>query len=129
APSAPFSLDIGTTETLTVNGVGGNDSFTVNSLAGVTDLTAINLNGFDGNDTFNVHSEPNVAIAVTGHLPRTAPGDTLNFDAQGLAVTDNGSQFTQPGRQPVNYMQVETTTLANAAIAVTGTAGDDTLIV
>ena len=54
APSALFNLDIGTVETLTVNGVGGNDSFTVNSLAGVTDLSAVNLNGFDGNDVYNV---------------------------------------------------------------------------
>src|SRR5262249_22756812 len=53
----PFTLDIGTTEALTVNGNTGNDSFTVNSLTGVTDLNTINLFGFDGNDTFNVHSE------------------------------------------------------------------------
>jgi hypothetical protein len=33
-----FALDIGTVETLTVNGVGGNDTFTVNDLTGVTTL-------------------------------------------------------------------------------------------
>src|SRR5207249_4430743 len=91
----------------------------------------INLNGFDGNDTFNVHSEPNVAIAVTGHLPRTAPGDTLNFDAQGLAFTDNGSQITQTGRQPVNYKQVETINFTNTtgSLVITGSGLDDTLVV
>jgi hypothetical protein len=47
-----FSLDIGTTETLIVNGIGGDDSFTVNDLTGVASLTALNLNGFDGNDLF-----------------------------------------------------------------------------
>ena len=47
-----FNLDIGTTETLIVNGVGGNDEVTVNALAGVASLTTLNMNGFDGNDLF-----------------------------------------------------------------------------
>ncbi len=47
-----FSLDIGTVESLTVNGIGGDDTFTVNDLAGVATLTTMNLNGFDGGDTF-----------------------------------------------------------------------------
>jgi CHRD domain/Domain of unknown function DUF11/RTX calcium-binding nonapeptide repeat (4 copies)/Domain of unknown function (DUF4214) len=123
-----FTLDIGTVEALTVNGAGGNDSFTVNSLASVADLNTINLNGFDGADTFNVHSEANVAINVTGHLPRTAPGDTLNFDAQGLSVTDSGGQITQPGRQPVSYTQIEAVN-ATGSIVVDGGSGDDMLVV
>lgn len=49
---APFSLDIGTVETVTVNGIGGADVFTVNDLAGVASLTTLNLNGLDGNDLF-----------------------------------------------------------------------------
>src|SRR5439155_7811947 len=78
-----------------------------------------------------VQSDANAAINVTGHLPRTAPGDTLNFNAQGLAVTDNGGQLTQPGRQPVNYTQIETSNLTNTSgnITVTGTGIDDTLVV
>ena len=48
----PFSLDIGTTETLTVNGAGGNDNIYVFPLAGVASLTNVNLHGFEGNDTF-----------------------------------------------------------------------------
>ena len=47
-----FNLDIGTTETLTVNGVGGADTFHVIDLPGVASLTTVNLNGFDGDDIF-----------------------------------------------------------------------------
>lgn len=46
---APFSVDIGTSENLIVNGNGGNDSITAgNGLAGLISLT---FNGDDGNDT------------------------------------------------------------------------------
>ena len=44
----PFSLDIGTTEALTVNGLGGNDTITGN--AGLAGLIELALSGGDGND-------------------------------------------------------------------------------
>jgi hypothetical protein len=47
-----FNLDVGTVETLSVNGIGGDDTFTVNNLTGVAALATINLYGFEGNDTF-----------------------------------------------------------------------------
>ncbi|MBI1918453.1 MAG: DUF4394 domain-containing protein, partial [Planctomycetes bacterium] len=127
----PFSLDIGTVENLTVNGIGGNDTFTVNSLAGVTSLGFINLNGFDGNDTFNVLPDANVAINVTGHLPRTAPGDTLNFNANGDPVTATANSLQTPGEQPVTFAGIETINLqnTNGSIVVNGTSGPDTLVV
>ncbi len=46
---APFFVDIGTTETLRVNGNAGNDSITGN--AGLAALIALELNGGDGDDT------------------------------------------------------------------------------
>jgi hypothetical protein len=67
-----FSLDIGTVETLTVNGLGGGDVFTVNDLSGVASLATLNLNGFADDDiftfvpasagpiAFNVHGGPGV---------------------------------------------------------------------
>ena len=63
----PFSLDIGTTETLIVNGIGGDDSFTVNDLAGVASLTTLNLNGFDGNDTFTFVATSAGAVVFNVH--------------------------------------------------------------
>ena len=53
----PFTLDIGTAETLTINGIGGNDTFTVDFVDG----DAIP----SGNITFN------------GGDPTTTPGDRL----------------------------------------------------
>ena len=71
----PFSLDIGTTETLTVNGIGGNDTVTTNDLAGVASLTTLNLNGFDGNDTFAYAPTSAGAVVFNAH---GGPGtDTL----------------------------------------------------
>jgi CHRD domain/RTX calcium-binding nonapeptide repeat (4 copies) len=58
----PFSLDIGTVETLTVNGIGGNDTMTVNSLTGVAPLSTLNLNGFDGDDLFGFATSSNAGI-------------------------------------------------------------------
>src|SRR5205823_4879495 len=60
-----------------------------------------------------------------------APGDVLNLDAQGQAVTDTGTQFTVAGRQPVGYAELEAVNLANttAPLTVTGSGADDTLVV
>jgi Ca2+-binding RTX toxin-like protein len=46
---APFSLDIGTTENLIVNGNGGNDTITAGN--GLATLIQITMNGGAGNDT------------------------------------------------------------------------------
>jgi hypothetical protein len=120
---APFSLDIGTTETLSVIGIAGSDSFTVNSLAGVADLTAVNLNGLDGNDTFNVTPAATVTVNVAGHQPRTAPGDTLNYNGSGnVNPSGPGSgSITQAGVQNVNFTGIESVT---TAITVTVQAGN-----
>ena len=72
-----FSLDIGTAETLTVNGIGGDDTFTVNNLTGVASLATLNLNGFDGNDTFT-SSRPRLARSCS--MPMAAPAPTRSKD-------------------------------------------------
>src|SRR5690242_14387712 len=46
---APFSLDIGTTENLTVNANGGDDSFSAGN--GLATLIALTVDGGTGNDT------------------------------------------------------------------------------
>lgn len=81
----PFSLDIGTTEALIPVGAGGGDSMAVNSLAGVSDLTALNLFGLEGDDTFNVVPSSTVSFIVNGGSPilPTLPGDALSVDVTG----------------------------------------------
>jgi hypothetical protein len=111
----PFSLDIGTVETLTVNGIGGNDLFDVGNLAGVADLTAINLHGFTGDDTFNVTppATGGTSISVFGGNPTVPPGDVLNYDAQGQTVTQTSSPIMATGLQPVAYSNIETVNISN----------------
>src|SRR5262245_27651509 len=49
ATPVPFSLDIGTTERVVINGKGGNDS--VLALGNLAALTLLTMDGGDGNDT------------------------------------------------------------------------------
>src|SRR5207245_11637575 len=109
-----FSLDIGTVETLTVNGNNGAETMTLNNLAGVADLTTVNLNGNSENDTFTVQPSAAVTVNVNGGQPTAAPGDTLNVDTAGTtnpALTANSTatgfqgSYTFGNRQPVNFQQ------------------------
>ncbi|HUE73617.1 MAG TPA: CHRD domain-containing protein [Pirellulaceae bacterium] len=105
------TLDIGGVESLSASGFGGDDTFNVNSLAGVADLTTISLNGLDGNDTFNVTPSATVSITVRGHLPSfpTLPGDTLNYIGAGTVTPSGigGGSITAPGVQPVTFSNIE----------------------
>ncbi|MGI8980394.1 MAG: dockerin type I domain-containing protein [Pirellulaceae bacterium] len=88
----------------------------------------LNVNGGSGADTYNVSSSPTTTYNLDANAPSIPPGDTLNFDAQGLSLTSNGAQFTQPGRQAVNYTDFETVNATNlAALTVEGDAANNTL--
>ncbi|NUN97548.1 MAG: hypothetical protein HUU16_15400, partial [Candidatus Omnitrophica bacterium] len=89
----PFTLDIGTSETLDVNGLGGDDIFDVTASA---DLF-IDLDGF-------------------GHVT----GDTLNVDAQGQSVMVSKGVFPLPNGtiqvdslQPIVYSNMEDVNILN----------------
>ncbi len=113
--AGPFALDIGTTERLIVNGIGGDDNTSVNSLTGVLDLAQIDLNGFAGNDTFNVIPSSTATVNVAGF--EDTAGDTLNLDPTGttnriLTVTAATGVNAVAGtfasdRQPVNFRNIE----------------------
>ncbi len=60
-----FTLDLSGVEGLTVEGDGGDDSYTVNSLAGVTNLVDLSFGGGEGNDTLSA-SSTGTAIAAFG---------------------------------------------------------------
>ncbi|MEQ1830145.1 MAG: CHRD domain-containing protein, partial [Pirellula sp.] len=132
-----FNLDIGTNETLLVNGVGGDDIMTVNSLSAVTNLTALRLSGFAGSDTFSVIPDANVTMTVHGYDPVSpvVPGDTLTIDAQTNSLTATAtaaaipvSTVTVAGRAPVNFLSIETPTVSNVtSVVVNGTGVNDTL--
>ena len=69
----PFFLDISTTETLQVNGQGGDDSFEVND--GLAPLIAVQVSGGDGNDAVEARNDS--AQAIDGG----AGTDTAQVDA------------------------------------------------
>ncbi len=62
---APFSLDIGTTERLIVNGNGGNDTITAGN--GLASLISLTLDGGDGNDTITGGDGNDVLIGGNGN--------------------------------------------------------------
>src|SRR5262245_8613281 len=101
----------------------GNGSLTFSAFA--------SLNGGNQADTFNV--TPPAAGGLRFHLdggdPTTPPGDVLTFDAQGAAVSDDGSTLTASGFEPVDYAHFETVVLLNTGgnLVVQGTDGNDSL--
>jgi uncharacterized repeat protein (TIGR01451 family) len=129
-----FGLDIGTVETLTINGNNGGDTITVNNLAGVADLTTVNVFGNTENDTFNVQPSPNVTVNVNGGPPTTAPADALTVDLTGTTnpaftatSTPTGFQgsYTFGNRQPVNFQQIESPSPVPTDLSITKTDDPD----
>ena len=85
----PFTLDIGTVETLEVNAGLGQDTITVGDLTGVSDLTTLDLNGGPENDAIDASALPSGVVQailrggsgnddIIGSL-----GDDLIFGGQG----------------------------------------------
>ena len=71
---ANIVMDIGTTENLLVNGLGGNDTFTVN--ANLTGVIAVTINAGAGADIVNTITSSTVTVAGGTEL------DTINFNAE-----------------------------------------------
>jgi hypothetical protein len=80
---APFTatLDLDTIEQIAIVAAGGDDTITVIPLI----LTSIALDGGPHN-----------------------LGDILNFNRQGLTVTQSPGTISVPGRKPVSYTRIET---------------------
>ncbi len=184
SPTLGLALDIGTVETLTINGLGGSDIPNITDLTGVASLTTVNENGFEGNDRFVFQSAVPASVAVnidggggtdtispstlfvpplgftwnvtaanagniaglvaafrfvevllgasgsdtfnvkafsTGGIAVTGGdgADTLNYDAEGRAVTGDISPpdgtILSAGVQSVPFTQVETVNILNPA--------------
>lgn len=78
----------------------------------------------DDNDTFTI--TPSVATPIT--VDAEDGSDTLNFIADGLAVTIVGNQITAAGRQPVTFNNFEFVNIINASgggsVTLLAEAGD-----
>jgi len=143
-PDSGGNLDIGTVETLTANGQNSNDQFIIPSLAGVNDLTTINLNGMFRNDTFTITPSPTITFNVNGgegelsFIPFsiTQGTDVLSLDTTGATnlvltasngATGSSGAYTFGNRQPVNFQTlsaVNPTTIKVSDVTVAeGNAG------
>ncbi|HET6575657.1 MAG TPA: CHRD domain-containing protein [Fimbriiglobus sp.] len=108
----PFSLDIGTTETLAVNAVGGNDVITVDDLTGVVGLGALRLFGQQGDDVIDATAQASAAVAIT--LAGGADNDTLLGSPQAdVLLGGPGTDAAVGNKGPDQFL---------------GGAGDDTFV-
>ncbi|HEY8750134.1 MAG TPA: hypothetical protein VIM11_19270 [Tepidisphaeraceae bacterium] len=105
---------------VTINGLGGADTFTLGKITTPAGLTSLTLNGQDGDDTFNISASGDATINIEGGIHVTPAGDALNFNGQGLAYTFTGNKFTSASLQPVNYQNVETVGLSDGTYNSTG---------
>ncbi len=99
-----FTLDIGTVETLEIEGLGGNDVLISGNLTG-TGVTGVHFAGGEGNDSFNAtaQGDTNIMNTVSGgngndtlrggpgaDLIKGGPGDDLIFGGLGNDVLKGG---------------------------------------
>jgi hypothetical protein len=84
----PFSIDIGTVETVLLNGLGGDDTITAS--AGLAGVIALTINGGDGNDTITggdgndaLFGGPGVDTIAGGVGDDTITGGTGNDTVSG----------------------------------------------
>ncbi|MBE9169212.1 calcium-binding protein [Pleurocapsales cyanobacterium LEGE 06147] len=96
----PITLDVDDTEQFEINGLGGDETFTVNSLAG-TDVQKVTFNGNDGNDRLNANLTAVNIVADGGNgndiLNGGSVDDTLNGGDGDDNLQGNGGNDTLNG--------------------------------
>jgi Ca2+-binding RTX toxin-like protein len=138
-----ITLDIGTTEIITVNALGGDDSLSAST--GITGLDSVSFDGGAGADTFATPA------SLTATIVGGTESDTLNFDAQNQAASVLPSSIVVGGVTRVTHSLVEiinvlntlttlptvtitdptadpTTSSTESFIDLGGTADDDTAV-
>ena len=118
-----ITMDIGTTETVFANALGGDDIVTVGP--GLAALTAVRVDAGAGNDT--ITSTASSTLTLDGNTEL----DTLNFNGEGQAVQSLGGSIVVGGTTRVSHQNVETVNVANAAgtppvITITSPTADPT---
>ena len=106
------------TETHTINGAGGGNTF---NIGGTQPATTWTLNGFNGNDVFNVGPVGGNAEQVDGAITINGMVGTDTFNYNDTTATTNPSysltptQLTRSGNGTVTYGTVETVNLLAAS--------------
>jgi len=143
----PFSLNIGTVESLIVNGLGGNDTFTIGQQPVMPNPLAVSLNGQDGNDTFSLTSPVGptsgapLSVSINGGSAAGSLGnDVVNLEAPVnrspvftyQAIATGGVMVSGFMPTAVNITATERVVYdgsGNDAVTVIGTANSDLLSV
>ena len=125
----PFSLDVGTIETLDLNTLGGDDNVTVNDLTGVADLASIEVEGGDGADTIDASALPDLGLNVL--LEGGNDNDTITGSAGPSAINGNmGNDSLIGGAAADTVMGGGGDDILNGGAGgdmLTGQAGNDTM--
>lgn len=122
APSA-FSLDVGTTETLSIVGRGDADQLSAGSLAGVANLTALELHGFDGADVMSV---PTLPAGVSARMRGGRDADKLIGPGGSWQIGPGQNQGALAGVATFDTTEsLSTSGGANDTIALASGAGLD----
>jgi hypothetical protein len=125
----------GVDDTMTLSDVGSNTSHTYNLLAAsaardaatiaFANLASVSVKGGNQIDGFNVTPSATTAFFLDGGPPSTTPGDSVNLNTAGAAVSVGVGNYTVQGTKTVNYTNIETVHL-NDAVAISGFYGPDT---
>ena len=118
-----ITMDIGTTETVFANALGGDDLVTVGP--GLAALTAVRVDAGAGNDT--ITSTASSTLTLDGNTEL----DTLNFNGEGQTVQSLGGSIVVGGTARVSHQNVETVNVTNATgtppvITITSPTADPT---
>jgi hypothetical protein len=80
-------------------------------------LESLQVNGLAGDDSFTVIPSDDTSIDIDGRSPAAPalPGDQLNVQALGLEAEDDGSEVQVAGRRAVAYVEIEGVEIEDAA--------------
>ena len=90
----PFSLDIGTTEKLVVNGQGGDD--TITGCAGLADLIKLRLDGGEGDDSITGGDGDDALYGGAATTCWSASAAATRCSAAGATTGWSGTTATAP---------------------------------
>ncbi len=125
----PFSLDVGTIETLDLNTLDGDDDVTVNDLTGVSDLAILQIDAGAGNDTVDASALPDLGLTIL--LEGGDDNDTLTGAAGSSMINGNmGNDTLIGGAAADTIMGGGGDDVMNGGAGgdmLSGQAGDDTM--
>ncbi len=126
-----------TDDSITLRRLAGNNAFIevlvngARQYAGLQEaITAITVNGLGGNDTLTIDFTLGDPLSPTGldFNGGAGAGDRLNIIGAGLGFAFDGSHFTAPAGQSINYTAVETLGLRSGFFTASGTIAPNVVV-